>query len=58
MMQFMNYKNATIRKINVSEGIDLNKTSASTECKLSHYWFLKMLDLKLKSMFLIDVMIY
>ena len=29
------------QKINVSEGIDGNKTSASKECELCHYWFFK-----------------
>ena len=28
-------------KIDVSEGIDLNKTSASKECELCQYWFFK-----------------
>ena len=28
-------------KIDVSEGIDANKTSASKECELCHYWFFK-----------------
>ena len=27
------------QKIDVSEEIDANKTSASKECKLCHYWF-------------------
>ena len=27
------------QKIDVSEGIDVNKTSASKECELCHYWF-------------------
>ena len=45
-------------KIDASEGIDVNKASASKECELCHYWFLKMLDLNLKSMFVMDVMIY
>ena len=26
-------------KIDVSEGIDVNKTSSSKECELYHYWF-------------------
>ena len=26
-------------KSDVSEGIDVNKTSASKECELCHYWF-------------------
>ena len=28
-------------KIDVSEGIDVNKTSASNKCELCHYWFFK-----------------
>ena len=26
-------------KINVSEGIDVNKTSESKECDICHYWY-------------------
>ena len=37
----MNYKNAAVRKIDVSEGIDTNKTSASEECMLYHYCYFK-----------------
>ena len=29
------------QKIDVSDGIDVNKTSASKECELCHYWFFK-----------------
>ena len=29
------------KKIDASEGIDVNKTSASKECELCHYWFFK-----------------
>ena len=29
------------KKIDVSEGIDTNKTSASKECMLCHYWYFK-----------------
>ena len=29
------------KRIDVSEGIDVNKTSASNKCKLCHYWFFK-----------------
>ena len=39
------------QKIDVSEGIDVNKTSESEKCELCHYWFLKMLDSNLKNMF-------
>ena len=28
-------------KIDVSEGIDVNKTSLSKECMLCHYWYFK-----------------
>ena len=53
----INIKNRTYYfyndQIDASEGIDVNKTSASKE-----YWFLKMLDLNLKNMFVKDVMIY
>ena len=34
------------QKIGVSEGIDINKTSASKECGLFHYWFLKDIGFK------------
>ena len=46
MMHFMNYKNATVPKIDVSEGTDVNKTSASKECELCHYWFFKDIGFK------------
>ena len=46
------------QKIDASEEIDVNKTSASKECELCHYWLLKMLDSNLKNMFVMDVMIY
>ena len=34
------------QKTDVSEGIDVNKTSASKECELCHYWFLKDIGFK------------
>ena len=34
------------QKIHVSEGIDVNKTSASEECELCHYWFFKDVGFK------------
>ena len=33
-------------RIDVSEGIDINKTSASKECMLCHYWCFKDLGFK------------
>ena len=34
------------QKIDVSEGIDVNKTSASKECELCYYWFFKDVGIK------------
>ena len=34
------------QKIDISEGIDINKTSASKECELCHYWFFKDIGFK------------
>ena len=34
------------QKIDVSEGIDINKTSASKECEVCHYWFFKDIGFK------------
>ena len=33
-------------KINASKGIDVDKTSASKECELCHYWFFKDIGFK------------
>ena len=32
--------------INISEGIDVNKTSASQECDICHYWYFKDIGFK------------
>ena len=45
-------------KIDISEGINLNKISASKECELCHYWSYKDVGFKFEKMFVIDVMIY
>ena len=34
------------KKIDASEGVDVNKTSASKECELCHYWFFKDVGFK------------
>ena len=34
------------QKIDVSEGIDVNKTSASKECELCYHWFFKDIGFK------------
>ena len=33
-------------KISISEGIDTNKTSASKECMVCHYWYFKDVGFK------------
>ena len=53
MIKMLRYK-----KNDVSEGIDVNETSSSKECEFCHYRFFKMLHSNLKTMFVMDVMIY
>ena len=38
MIVCMNYKMLEYDKIDISEGIDVNKTSASNECDICYYW--------------------
>ena len=35
-------------RINISEGIDVNKTNASKECDICHYWYFKDIGFKYK----------
>ena len=37
----MQYKMLEYNRIDISEGIDANKTSASKECDICHYWYFK-----------------
>ena len=48
MNAHIGHKNVTVRKIDFSEGIDSNKTSASKECTLCHYWYFKDVGFKLE----------
>ena len=34
-----NYKLLEYDRIDISEGIDINKTSGSKECDICHYWY-------------------
>ena len=43
-----NCKNVIVQKIDVSEGIDINKASLSKECMLCHYWYLKNVGFRFK----------
>ena len=45
------------QKIDVSEGIDVNRTSASKECELCHYWFFEDVGFKSEEV-VINIMIY
>ena len=33
-------------RIDISEGIDVNKTNLSKECDICHYWYFKDIDFK------------
>ena len=33
-------------RIDISEGIDVNKTSSSKECDICHYWYFKNICFK------------
>ena len=39
MIVRMNYKMLEYDRIDTSEGIDMNKTSASKKCDICHYWY-------------------
>ena len=41
-------------KIDASEGIDVNKTSASKECELCHYWLFKDIGFKLENVAILN----
>ena len=45
-------------RIDVSEGIDVNKTSASKECDICHYWYFLNYSFKFQPKSAIDAMIY
>ena len=44
-------------RIDISEGIDTNKTSASKECIICHFWYFLDKTLTMVHMFAMDVMI-
>ena len=44
-------------RIDISEGIDVNKTNLSKECDICHYWYLKDIGLNINLIFVMDVMI-
>ena len=44
-------------RIDVSEGTDVNKTNASRECDICHYWYFKDIGLNMNHIFVVIVMI-
>ena len=38
-------------RIDISEGIDVNKTNASKECDICHYWYFKDIGFKYEKYF-------
>ena len=58
MIHFMNYKMLQYEKMDVSEGIDVNKQVHQKNMSFVSIGFLKISDLNLKNMFVMDLMIY
>ena len=46
MVLCMKYKMLEYDRIDISEGIDVNKTSASKEWNICHYWYFKDIGFK------------
>ena len=44
-------------KIDISEGIDIYKTSASKECDICNYWYFSIKTLIMDHIFAMEVMI-
>ena len=44
-------------RIDISEGIDVNKASLSKQCEICHYWYFKDIGFKYENIFVMVVMI-
>ena len=44
-------------RIDVSEGIDLNKSDKSKECMICHYWYFRDIGYNYEHIFIINAMI-
>ena len=44
-------------RVDISEGIDVNRTSASKECDVFHYWYFKDIGFKYENIFAMAVTI-
>ena len=45
----MNLKQLQYERINISEGIDVDKTNLSRKCMICHYWYFKDVGFKFES---------
>ena len=43
--------------IDISEGIDINKTNLLKECNICHYWYFKDIGFNINLIFVMDAMI-
>ena len=43
--------------IDISEGIDINKTNLLKECNICHYWYFKDIGFNMNLIFVMDAMI-
>ena len=54
----MKYKMLQYERIDISEGIDFDKTNKSVECMICHYWYFKDIRFKYQPYFVMDVTIF
>ena len=47
-----------MKKIDISKGSDVNKSSASNKCMFFHFWFFKNVGYNFERMFVINVIMY
>ena len=57
MTLFTKCKMLEHNRIDIAEGIDVNKASASKECDISHYWYFKDMVLGMSRIFAMVAMI-
>ena len=44
-------------RIDISEGIDINKTNLLRECNICHYWYFNDIGFNMNLIFVMDAMI-
>ena len=54
----MNYKNDKYERIDILEGIDVDKTNKSKECMLCHYWYFLIKILVMDHIFAMAAIIF